>query len=294
MGRVSAVLARIALGASCCAALSILVWPVASGHSDPWGDIHPKVTVMDGNFSIVFNTTLPSDSPNYTEVKPAYRVVYSSEGKLVSPRHPLDRKRSWMESGPVGHHGGQVQVGDATVIFPGDGEGKPGYLLRSADGKITPVALPWPKEVSLSLFEGVSITPEGIGITGKDNRTDLKFYWFPFESAAAPTILNLGPTECIYDFPVASNPVFAGGKFHVAFMRVDGEGEEAMTKLYLWSWKPGEKEAKVELLDSPGFGNSHLSMAAIGDRLCLAYHCDTFQDPMERLAKIITVFRKVE
>jgi hypothetical protein len=192
----------------------------------------------------------------------------------------------------MGLRGGAVRVGDATVIFQGDQEGKPGYLLRSADGKITPVALPWPKVVSLSLFEAVAVTAEGIAITGKENRTDLKFYWFPFGSTASPTILNLGPTVCIYDFPVASNPVFAGGKFWVAFM--GGDEEEGATKLFLWSWKSGEKEAKKEVLDSPGFWNSHLSMAAIGDRLCLAYHCETRENPMAPQAKIITVFRKAD
>jgi hypothetical protein len=276
------------------ASLFVCMVPLARAHSDPWGDIHPKVTVLEGNFSIVFNTSLPDQVSNYLEEKAVYRTIYSPEGKMVTPRHSLERKRHWSESGSLGIHGGSLRLGEETLIFKGDQEQKPGYLLRSADGKVSPVALPWPKEVSLDLFEDVVVTAEGIGITGKEDETELKFYWFPFGSAAAPTILNLGPTACIYNFPVASNPVFAGGKFHVAFMRNNGKGEEAETLLHLWSWKPGDKEAKVEVLDSPGFWNSHLSMAAIGERLCLAYHCETFNPPGARLANIVTVFRKAE
>lgn len=272
------------------AALVGLLLPRARGHSDPWGDIHPKVTVLEGNFSIVFNSQVPESSSNYNAERAVFRTIYSPEGKLVAPRHALDRKRSHAENGPVGLYGGGVFLGNATLIFQGDRSGKPGYLLRTAEGKTMPVSLPWPKEISLSLFEAVEVTPDGIGITGKEDRDDLKFYWFPFGSKNAPTILNLGPTECIYDFPMASNPVFAGGKFHVAFMRGGAES----VKLYLWSWKPGDKQGKEVTLDSPGYGNSDLSMAAIGDQLCLAYHCQMFEGSADPLAKIVTVFRKAE
>ena len=87
---------------------------------------------------------------------------------------------------------------------------------------------------------------------------------------------------------MASNLAFAGGKFWVAYMK--GEGEDGV-KLRLWSWKPGDKEARNEVLDSPGFWNSHLSLAAIGDRLCLAYHCAEASGPKYDVARIVTVFR---
>lgn len=264
------------------AALWAVFSPVARGHEDPAGDIYPKVTVVDGNFSIVFNRTTENGF---------FQTIYSPGGELLKAPHAIDKVEEYSRNGPVGLYGEEVSSGDKTLVFKGDKQAKPGYLQRSADGTVARVELPWPKEVSLTLFEAVAVTKEGIAITGKENRKDLKFYWFPFGSKAAPTILDLGATDCIYDFPVASNPAFAGGKFHVAFMRTE---KDSGTKLYLWSWKPGDREGKEVALDSPGFWNSHLSMAAIGDRLCLAYHCQTFADPRNRRAKIITIFRKAE
>lgn len=260
----------------------------ASGHSDPWGDIHPKVSVKDGNFAITFRTSVDDEVPNYTAKDNVSRVIYAPDGRLVAPRHPLERKRSWQELGPVGLYGRQSRLGDSTVIFEDNQAGQPGYLLKSPDGRITRVYLPWPKDVNLTLFEDAAVVPEGIAMTGKQDREILKFYWFPHESAEAPTILSIGATACIYDFPVASNLAFAGGKFWLAYMK--GEGEDGV-KLRLWSWKPGEKESRDEVLDSPGFWNSNLSLGAIGNRLCLAYHCADESGPRPGVARIVTVFR---
>lgn len=270
---------------------------IALAHSDPWGDIHPQVSVVDGKFSIVFNSSQPEQRTDYSEAKPVQQMIFNTDGTLFAPRHPLVRKRSHEENGPVGIYGRRVRFGESTLIFEGDQSGQPGYVLESPGGKLTRVRLPWPKTVSLSLFEDACVTPEGIAITGKtgtSHRRDdpLMFYWFPHEETGAPTILNLGATACIYNFPVASNIAFAGGRFWVAYMRPTDDGKDL--KLALWSWKPGEKDGRVEILDSPAFWNSHLSMAGIGDRLCLAYHCVVPDRTNNQNARIVTVFRKAE
>jgi hypothetical protein len=262
---------------------------MSSGHSDPWGDIHPQVSVVDGRFAIVFNTSLPDRVADYSDEKPVYRMIFEADGRLFTPRHPLERRRSWQEMAPVGLYGREMRLGDSTVILQGNSSGRPDYLLKSADGKTTRVRLPWPKDLSLHLFEDAVVTAEGIAITGKE-REPLKFYWFAHEETVAPVVLTIGTTACIYDFPVASNIAFAGGRFWVAFMRPEGSED---LKLALWSWKPGEKDGRVEILDSPAYWNSHLSMAAIGDRLCLAYHCEV-PVSSDRNARIVTVFRKAE
>ena len=266
------------------------------GHQDPMGDIHPQVLVMDGKFAIVFNTSQPKQESNYTDEAPVQRMIFTADGTLFAPRHALERKRSWREIDPVGLHGRAMRLGESTVIFQGDRAGQPGYLLKSPAGQITPVRLPWPATVSLSLFEDALVVPEGIAITGKEGRDSsesdpLKFYWFAHESTAAPTILTIGATACIYNFPVASNVAFAGGRFWVAYMRPT---EKEDLKLALWSWRPGDKDGRVEILDSPAYWNSHLSMAAIGERLCLAYHCEVYDENFSGMARIVTVFRKAE
>ncbi len=267
---------------------------VALAHSDPWGDIHPHVSVLDDKFAIVFNTKVPDQGDDYSEIQPVSRVIYNPDGKLFAPRHPLEKKRAWDENGSVDLSGREIRVGAETMIFKG-GYGKPGYLLRAPDGKITTVRLPWPENVALTQFEEVLVTPEGIAITGMQSGRPIEvgplgFYWFAHEETKAGTVIRIGPTACIYNFPVASNIVFAGGRFWLAYM-----SEEKDVKLMLWSWKPGEAKGRVEALDSPAHWNSHLSMAAVGDRLCLAYHCVVQEsERTHQTSRIVTVFRKAE
>ena len=271
-------------------AFGILVG-VAIAHSDPDGDTHPDVQIIDGNFAVVFNPERIGDRrEDYSSSKSVVRVVYTPEGKLIAPRHPLERKRFHGENGPVGVYGRGVPFGKSSIFFQGRSS-KPGYVIRSPKGKLSRVRLPWPEVTNLSLLEDVNLTPEGIAMTGKEDPENLKFYWFEHDSVEPPIVQMLGPTATIYDFPVASNIAYAGGRFWVVFMRPkESDGLE----LALWSWKPGEEEGRVEVLDSPAHWNSHLSMAAIGDRLCLAYHCATTPEGSRQKARIITVFRKAE
>jgi hypothetical protein len=285
------------------ARLHVVVWAgslllgitsMAKAHSDPWGDIHPHVSVLDGKFSIVFNTKVPDQNDDYSDAQPVNRMIFNHNGTLFSPRHPLDKKRAWDAHGSVELSGREIRLGNDTLIFRGS-DGQPGYFLRAFDGRTAEVRLPWPKDVSLVLFEDVMVTPAGIAITGRhaDSSVEgesLYFYWFAHEETTTGTVVRIGPTACIYDFPVASNIVFAGGRFWLAYM-----GEEKDLKLMLWSWKPGEEEGRVEALDSPADWNSHLSMAAIGNRLCLAYHCVVNEKAeMRNHASIVTVFRNAE
>lgn len=263
----------------------------AEAHSDPWGDIHPRVQVMDGKFAIVFNTSQPQRESDSQEAQPLQRMIFTSDGKLFAPRHPLKLKRSHEEFGPISLYGRGIRLGESTLIFQ---RNQSGYLLKSPDGKIMRVTLPWPKELEPELIDDVSVVAKGIAMTGNNmdpttgSGGPLKFYWFEHESTDGPIVLTIGPTACIYHFPVISNIVWAGGKFWVAYMR---PAEEGGMKLALWSWKPGEKEGKIEDLNSPADWNSTLSMAAIGNQLCLAYHCVADHD-YPGIAKIETVFRK--
>ena len=268
----------------------------AFGHADPRGDIHPQVSVMDGMFSIIFNSSRPGDEENFTAAQPVQRMIFTADGKLFAPRHPLEQQRSYRETGPVGLYGREARLGESTVYFQGNQSGQPGYLLKSPEGELTRVRLPWPEKGALRLLNDALVAGEGIAMTGKEGGASEKggpliFYWFAHESTAPPVILTIGTTACIYDFPVASNIAFAGGRFWVAYMRPT---EKQDLKLALWSWHPGDKDGRVEDLDSPAHWNSHLSLAAIGDRLCLAYHCATVESYYGSEARIMTVFRKAE
>ncbi len=264
----------------------------AFGHADPWGDLHPQVLVVDGNFVVHFTSSIPGQPDNYTGSQPVFAVVFSPEGKLLVPRHPLKANREWSSIGPAGLYGKHLVCGDTSFIFGSERSDKPGYFLKSSDGKLTRHHLPWPDTVSLDLFEDVVATADGFAITGKEDEEILKFYWFEHGADRPPKTIVIGPTYCIYNFPVASNIAFADGRFWVAFMRSapkqDGKGQ-----LVLWSWKPGEEKAREEILNSPVHWNCHLSLAATHDHLCLAYHCATLNEYYGGDARIFTVFKKV-
>jgi len=273
--------------------LATLLSPSAAlAHADPWGDLHPTVEVVDGNFAIHFNSSIRGSRDNYTGRRPVLVKIYSPEGKLLSPRHPIPGKRSWMAGGPVGLYGKHLVFGDTVMVFDPTRTGKPDYLLRDPDGEVTRHRLPWPKEVSLHHFKDVTVNSEGIAILGKEDPEILKFYWFEHGANRPPEIVTIGATDCIYTFPVASNIAYAGGRFWVAFMR-DAAGK-TKSELVMWSWKPGDAKARAEVLDSPAHWNCHLSMAAIGDWLCLAYHCATRESYYGTDARIFTVFKKAE
>lgn len=254
---------------------------------------------MDGKFAIDFNNSSRDRETSYTDEKPLLRVIYNADGTLFAPRHPIDRKRSYTETGPTGMYGKSVTLGASTIIFAGDQSAKPGYTLKLPDGKLKKVALPWAAKTNLYLFEDALATPKGIAITGKETwegdrkegeNGHLFFYWFAHGETGPPVTVDIGETACIYDFPIASNLAFAGGRFWVGLMRPVG-GE---MKLALWSWTPGDKDGRIELLDSPSDWNSHLSLVAIGDQLCLAYHCMVPAEGRLGNSRILTVFRKAE
>jgi hypothetical protein len=98
----------------------------ADGHQDPVGDIHPQVLVKDGHFAIVFQSPRQDQSEGLSGRYNVVRTIYSPEGKLIVPRHPLAKRRSWDETGPVWRTGGQMRLGDEIVTLSGVQSGKPG------------------------------------------------------------------------------------------------------------------------------------------------------------------------
>jgi hypothetical protein len=142
--------------AAACAAWLLLHFPGALfAHQDPWGDTHPKVSVVEGKFLIVFNNRLPDDPNSDVDERKVFRVIYNPDGAVFAPRNPMEAMCGVADIGPVGVSGRELKLGDDTLLFSSADRRKPGYYLKSPDGKNIPVRLPWPKDVSLSLFEDV-------------------------------------------------------------------------------------------------------------------------------------------
>jgi len=302
------------------AAVLPLLPVTASAHADPWGDIHPKVSEADGKFTVTFESHVHDEHFNSPADGPMFRMIFNTDGSVFSPRQPLNRVRNADEKAITLGYGKSIRVDDATIII-GKDKRKPGYSLESADGKRTEFPLPWPEDVSVVCLDDATATRDGIAMIGKqvppgeasgegdtsdpiplESRVEqlhlpLKFFWFPKDAAKAPVIVEIGPAEAVFHRAVASNIIWAGGRFHVAFMKRERKGERFVATSALWSWKPGEKKGHVELLDSPASADTTMSLGAIGNRLCLAYHAQWHDDAGERGepgAKIVTVFKKAE
>jgi hypothetical protein len=93
----------------------------------------------------------------------------------------------------------------------------------------------------------------------------------------------------IWTFPVVSNLVQVNERYCIAWPRYNRTASRY--ECVISTWKPGEKEPTEIIVDEPADWNSHLSLAAIGDRLCLAYHCLAGENPLR--SKIIIVFRTI-
>lgn len=74
-------------------------------------------------------------------------------------------------------------------------------------------------------------------------------YLFPREGFGKPERFLVGELETIYDFPIASNVVFANGRFWVAWVRALKKVEKF--EMVLSSMEPGSGKAVERVLDAP-------------------------------------------
>lgn len=277
---------KIALVICCWVFLSGDVW----GHSDPRGDVHPVVLVESGNFAVYFYTNALGD--RYFEgEQPTFRMLYTPEGRLLAPRHAVKLRRE--KNLKIYVERFRNEKPNATIFLP--------------EGKKQTLALAWPKDTRVHLVESSSISSDHIALAVKlmydrEDRTPDLFdlglrgqffvYLFPREGFGKPEQFLIGIPKMIYDFPIASNLVFANGKFWVAWVRAS-EREGKPFEMVLSSIEPGSGNVIERILDTPADWNSHLSLAVIGGRLCLAYHC-VVDHEYPGISEIITVFTKAE
>jgi hypothetical protein len=267
----------------------LLAGGTARAHQDPRGDVYPQVRVEKGNFAIYFSCN--DERRDSDDESPILRVIYSPGGELLAPRHhvakiPEDELGSPLRGGDT-----RVLAGGEILSFPPYPRlfhGKPFYTVKR-NGRIERHSLPWPDGVEISELHQIIGDEHSITIAAKAGGSLLSFYRFSRDGFELPAIVKIGSPETIYDFPVASNIVFAGGKYWIAWMR---PGKEKIDPV-LSSWKPGDTEVNHLVLKTPGNWNSHLSLEAAGDVICLAYHCSASGIYPGR-SSIITAFYPVK
>jgi hypothetical protein len=258
-------------------------------HQDPRGDVHPQVRVEKGNFAIYFYSN--DERHGGDEEPPPVRVVYSPAGELLAPRHHVAEI-------PEDASGRRVRGGDFAVAAGGEilsfppyprlFHGKPFYTVKK-NGRSERHSLPWPDSVEISDLTQIIADEDSITIAAKAGGSLLSFYRFSRGNFQLPEVVKIGNPATIYDFPVASNIVFAGGKYWIAWMRPGEKEIEAV----LSSWKPGNAEVEHVVLKTPGNWNSYLSLGTTGDVICLAYHCSA-EGIYPGRSSIITTFHPVK
>ena len=255
------------------------------GHSDPLGDIYPSVKIQHGNFVIEFENNEGEDA----ERKAVFRLVYSADGVLLAPRHRFAAERPFAET--IGETAKTiVNIGKETIKFQRSRSEQPTYS-STTDKKTQVHNLPWPDGRHCA-FEAGAADADFICVACIGEDRGLSLNRFNRRSFAPPETVAIGSPEAIqfiYDFPIVSNLVQIGQRYCIGWVRLNSSRDNYETVIS--TWKAGEKQPQEIVFQEPSDWNTHLSMAAIGTRVCLAYHC--FADDHYPRSKIITIFQTI-
>lgn len=261
-------------------------------HSDPAGDVYPNVKVERGNFVIDFvNNQHEEIAPNRTSEdmfrSPLLRMIYSPSGVLLAPRHLHGGTRGLDDD--LGYPAKtEAKIGNEKITFERSQSDTPCYSIEK-EGKTELHRLAWPEGYKCR-FEAFAADADSICVAVIVDSSLFLHHFDRHQFRFPKTVQVTQPRTLsfIWEFPVVSNLVFAGGRYCIAWPRYK---KDAGYECVISTWKPGEDRPREIVLDEPADWNSHLSLAAIGDRLCLAYHA--LAGEYQPTSKIITVFRTI-
>lgn len=274
--------------------------PHARAHSDPSGDTHPEVFVVEGNFVVEFGSKEWNEEN--AEQRSYFRMVWSPDGKLLLPRHrvlPRPEDRYISAAWPVK---------PAIEFREGTTKGR-FFCLWHETKSGRPTAKPLPLEIessrSIPQLEAVTVagpalafTWAGIDETVKDsNRVTLYLSHVMREGFLPGATVMIGMPATIYGFPTSSAPVWAAGRWWVAWVRQSEKTEDRKVPTKTWqtvlsSYDPATKKLGHKPLVGLSNWNTSLSMKTAGGWLCIAWHASVDGSyPGE--AKIVTAFEKL-
>lgn len=267
------------------AAFILSVGTIAPAHQDPVGDVHPEVSVVNGHFSVTF-----SNNERMAVDRDSFRVIHAADGTLVVPRHRISSEAP--RFGAAWEGGSQRAEGGRIYEMESDGRV---LTIRSADGSTERFVVPWPgDEPTLELFEDFAVLGGRVYLLGTLPHPEgpyqgsiLTLHRFDPALADPPLKLTLGTVATIYHFPTTSPLVITGGRLVLAWM---GRPEEVADHQFcLTTVDPATMEPTTRPLAGDYHWNTHVSMAAIGTRLCVAWHDGEIYGPF-RKAKIRVLF----
>lgn len=299
--------------------LAVISSGVASGHSDPSGEVRPFVRAEDGHFAIY--TWQYGGDHAYSPVR---RVLYTPDGQVATPSEiVMDSKilESLKENAPMPEAGAKqpnvwVELAPTessknqnTPIDPfanDDGLIQRGFYLsvwRENETKRT--LLPLKGEYATGL-EASLVREDAIGlawgkrlteINSSKRNIELWFAWIDRPDLKSTCEISLGECASIYDSAVVSNLLWAGDHAWLAWVRkAKGHENRPPTKQWvtlLAHIDPSTGTVNEEVLDAPSHWNAHLSMDVCDGWLCLAWHCSK-DGSYPGDAQIMTAFRKLK
>jgi len=274
------------------ALLLIFVSTAGFAHEDPIGDLYPVVKVENGNFAIYFYNNAQQEKATDYDMSghsPVYRTVYSPTGELLGPRALCKNVSSETISNANSMvYNKKVPLNGETVFFDADLlKAKPSYFVEK-NGVREHRRLPWPDEIKINYVASVHVDEKCLVMSATTDDHVLRLFYFDRKKFEPPATAAVGKPTFIYDFPGASNVVCAADRFWLSWVHYNPEKKKFET--ILSGWRRGEEKPQETILDAPSDWNSELSMAAIDNHLCIAYHCSVTGE-YPGYSQIITAFR---
>lgn len=285
MGTIIASPARIWIILACVIAATFFKLQASS---NPVGDEDAKVIVENGNFVVYFHNNQIENGQDSNSSR--FRIVYSPSGQLLAPRHHQPGLAEKWEYDLTTKD--EVHLANETLSFDSKYMDQPfPFYTVTRKGKTEQHRLPWPENADFN-FQSAAGDANGICllIWGKKlslNYFDRRVFGFPKSVTVGAPLINPG----IVALPDVSNLVQVNGRYCFGWMRYDESKEKA--EAVITTWKPSEEKAVDTALDEIADWNTWMSLAAVGDHICLVYHC-RFQGEYPGFGRLVTVFRKID
>lgn len=275
--------------------LPAAVW----GHSDPWGEIHPQLAVQGGKFIMTFYRQEPGDMESQ---RTDFRVIYNPNGSVAVPRHVIDPART-----PSHHYFSRSNDPSREVALtrPDDSSKKRMMVLK--DTRKQP-ATEIPLAVNcegLDYVQNATFTQSGVGIVvnarhpSRSYRCLLTFLHVDPQTYLETGRVVLGPCPKVYDFPAASEPVWAGNRWWIAWMGISEvsknlsiNGEGVYLSVTLSSYDPVSGKVQHKWISDDLDGDCRPSLKTVGGWLGVAWHSSQ-QVAGKRGARVLTAFEKI-
>jgi len=260
-------------------------------HQDPTGEIHPRVFVENEAFSIYFRS-VGKTRENVVDGK----MIFDEKGQVLVPKHLVTataKGEEWQDPR------------NGTIMIPWtrrNQQGRSVFVLRTTTADLVkeqplPLSAPFGADITSSWVDEKAIAvlwSEAVG-EGEARVVLMKLSWIDRASFSVVATVEVGKPATIYDFPSASNLVWAEGKLWLAWVKELGKEDMEQSPIsvtVLTCYDPHTKSLLHKELPQPSNWNTRISMGFLKGWLCLVWHC-TKDGRYPGEAEIITAFEKV-